>query len=167
MEKVVAAVRVGPSKTELREFPMPDIPEDSALLKMEVAGICGTDVKMYSTPPSNVPVIMGHENIGVIAKAGREFTRRKGFKEGDLIFLEHYVMCGMCEWCHTGQYRHCENTDWLYIGRESAAFVGWIRGIRVPSMECRPTSRAEERYAGAGRTSHPYGERRRMVALRR
>ena len=57
-------------------------------------------------------VIMGHENIGYIAKAGREFTRRKGFKEGDLVFVEHYVMCGKCEWCHQGQYRHCENTDW-------------------------------------------------------
>jgi threonine dehydrogenase-like Zn-dependent dehydrogenase len=112
MEKVLAAVRTGPSRTEIREFPMPDIPEDSALMKMEVAGICGTDVKLYKTPPSGAPVIMGHENIGTIAKAGREFTRRKGFKEGDLVFVEHYVMCGKCEWCHLGQYRHCENTDW-------------------------------------------------------
>src|SRR6266851_1193278 len=112
VEKVLAAVRVGPSRTEIREFPMPDIPEDSALMKMEVAGICGTDVKLYKTPPSNTPVIMGHENIGTIAKAGREFIRRKGFREGDLVFVEHYVMCGKCEWCHLGQYRHCENTDW-------------------------------------------------------
>ena len=110
--KVLAAVRVGPSRTEIREYPMPDIPEDSALMKMEVGGICGTDVKLYAHPPSSAPVIMGHENIGVIAKAGREFTRRKGFKEGDLVFVEHYVMCGKCEWCHQGQYRHCENTDW-------------------------------------------------------
>ena len=78
-EKVLAAVRVGPSKTEIREYPMPDIPADAALMKMEVAGICGTDVKLYAHPMSNVPVIMGHENIGVIAKAGREFTARKGF----------------------------------------------------------------------------------------
>src|ERR1700752_965604 len=111
-EKVLAAVRTGPSKTEIREFPMPEIPADSALMRMEVAGICGTDVKMYKTPPNSAPVIMGHENIGIIAKAGREFTRRKGFKEGDLGFVEHYVMCGKCEWCHAGQYRHCENTDW-------------------------------------------------------
>jgi threonine dehydrogenase-like Zn-dependent dehydrogenase len=112
MEKVLAAVRTAPGKSELREYPMPDIPEDGALLKMEVAGICGTDVKLYKSPPSPAPVIMGHENIGVIAKAGREFVRRKGFKEGDLVFVEHYVMCGKCEWCHAGQYRHCANTDW-------------------------------------------------------
>ena len=70
-EKVLAAVRTGPSKTDIREFPMPDIAADSALMKMEVGGICGTDVKLYKTPPTTAPVIMGHENIGVIAKAGR------------------------------------------------------------------------------------------------
>ncbi|MDH7794308.1 MULTISPECIES: zinc-binding dehydrogenase [unclassified Beijerinckia] len=112
VEKVLAAVRTAPSKTEILEYPMPDVPVDGALMKMEVAGICGTDVKLYAHPPTKSPVIMGHENIGYIAKAGREFTRRKGFKEGDLVFVEHYVMCGKCEWCHRGEYRHCENTDW-------------------------------------------------------
>jgi threonine dehydrogenase-like Zn-dependent dehydrogenase len=114
VDKVLAAVRVAPSTTEIREFPMPEIPEDGALLKMEVAGICGTDVRLYKQPPFSAPVIMGHENIGYVDKAGREFTRRKGFKEGDLVFVEHYVSCGKCEWCHLGQYRHCENTDWRY-----------------------------------------------------
>src|SRR5690349_6703815 len=86
-EKVLAAVRTGPSKTEIREYPMPDVPADAALMKMEVAGICGTDVKLYKHPPNDKPTIMGHENIGIIAKAGREFTQRKGFKEGDLVFV--------------------------------------------------------------------------------
>jgi threonine dehydrogenase-like Zn-dependent dehydrogenase len=112
MEQVLAAIKTGPSKIELREFPMPDIPADAALLKMEVAGICGTDVKMYKEPLKGAPVIMGHENIGTIAKAGADFTRKKGFKEGDLVFAEHYVGCMKCEWCHKGEYRHCEATDW-------------------------------------------------------
>ena len=132
MEHVLAAVRVGPSKTEIREFPMPDIPTDGALLRMEVAGICGTDVKLYKTPPSSEPVIMGHENIGYIAKAGREFTARKGFKEGDLVFVEHYVACGKCEWCHTGQYRHCENTDWRY--NPDAIRYGYTSAAKAPHL---------------------------------
>ena len=111
-EQVVAAVRTAPGTTELREFPMPDIPDDGALLKVEVAGICGTDVKMYAKPPFADPVIMGHENVGVIAKAGRKFVERHGMGEGDRIFLEHYVGCMRCEWCHQGEYRHCELTDW-------------------------------------------------------
>src|SRR5690242_5757709 len=111
-EQVLAAVRTAPGRTELREFPMPDIPEDGALLKVEVAGICGTDVKMYAKPPFTDPVIMGHENVGVIAKAGRTFTERKGLAEGDRVFVEHYVGCFRCAWCHQGEYRHCEATDW-------------------------------------------------------
>jgi threonine dehydrogenase-like Zn-dependent dehydrogenase len=111
-EQVLAALRTGPGRTELREFPMPEIPEDGALLKVEVAGICGTDVKIYAKPPFAAPVIMGHENVGVIARAGRAFTARHGVGEGDRVFVEHYVPCLACEWCHRGEYRHCEATDW-------------------------------------------------------
>src|ERR1700745_1421161 len=34
-EKVLAAVRGAPSRTELREFPMPELPEGTPLIKME------------------------------------------------------------------------------------------------------------------------------------
>ena len=131
-EQVLAAVRTGASKTEFREFPMPEIAADSALLKMEVAGICGTDVKLYAHPPSAAHVIMGHENIGVIAKAGREFTRRKGFKEGDLVFVEHYVSCGQCDWCLQGQFRHCENTDWR--SNPDAIRYGYTSAEKAPHL---------------------------------
>src|SRR5258707_2660743 len=132
VESVLAAVRVGPSKTEIREYPMPDVPDDAALMKMEVAGICGTDVKLYKTPPTKAPVIMGHENIGTIAKAGREFTRRKGFKEGDLVFVEHYVACGKCERCHLGQDRPCDNTDWH--GNPDAIRYGYTSAEKAPHL---------------------------------
>jgi threonine dehydrogenase-like Zn-dependent dehydrogenase len=112
VEKVLASVKVGPGKLELRDFPMPQLDDESALLKMEVAGICGTDVKMFPQPLSGGPVIMGHENIGYIANAGRKFCERKGVKEGDLVFVEHYVPDFHCEWCHRGEYRHCNATDW-------------------------------------------------------
>jgi threonine dehydrogenase-like Zn-dependent dehydrogenase len=111
-EQVLAAVRTGPGHTELREFPMPAVPDDGALLKVEVAGICGTDVKMYAKPPFAGPVIMGHENVGVIARAGRTFAERQDAREGDRVFVEHYVGCMRCEWCRIGEYRHCELTDW-------------------------------------------------------
>ena len=111
-ESVLAAVRTAPETTELREFPMPEIPDDGALLKVEVAGICGTDAKMYAKPVIDAPVIMGHENVGTIAKAGARFTERQGAREGDRVFVEHYVACYRCEWCRLGEYRHCELTDW-------------------------------------------------------
>jgi threonine dehydrogenase-like Zn-dependent dehydrogenase len=111
-ERVMAAVRTGPSRTEVREFPMPDVPDDGALLRVEVAGICGTDVKMYAKPAIDAPVIMGHENVGVIAQAGPRFVERHGVDEGQRVFVEHYVACHRCDWCRLGEYRHCEATDW-------------------------------------------------------
>src|SRR6185312_11898758 len=111
-ESVLAAVRTAPSTTELREFPMPRIPDDGALMRVDVAGICGTDVKMYAKPVIEEPVIMGHENVGTIVEAGPRFVERQGLREGDRVFVEHYVACYRCEWCHLGEYRHCELTDW-------------------------------------------------------
>jgi threonine dehydrogenase-like Zn-dependent dehydrogenase len=112
IETVLAAVRTGPSTTELQQFELPEIPDDGALMKVEVAGICGTDVKMYAKPVIEQPVIMGHENVGTIAKAGPKFVERQGLREGDRVFVEHYVACYRCEWCRIGEYRHCELTDW-------------------------------------------------------
>jgi threonine dehydrogenase-like Zn-dependent dehydrogenase len=111
---------------------MPEVPDDGALLRMEVAGICGTDVKMYEAPRVTEPVIMGHENVGVIERAGPKFTELKGVGEGDRVFLEHYVACFRCEWCHRGEYRHCWATDWR--ANPEALRYGYTPATRPPHL---------------------------------
>jgi threonine dehydrogenase-like Zn-dependent dehydrogenase len=113
-EKVQAALKVGPSTTELRELDLPPIPADAALMKVEVAGVCGTDVSQYRLPLRGGPLVMGHENVGYLARVGNAFAAHKGMQEGDLVFLEHYLPCGHCEWDHIGEYRHCAATEWFY-----------------------------------------------------
>jgi threonine dehydrogenase-like Zn-dependent dehydrogenase len=113
-EKVLAALKVGPSTTELRELDLPPIPDDAALMKVEVAGVCGTDVSQYRLPLRGGPLVMGHENVGHLARVGKTFAAHKGLNEGDLVFLEHYLPCGHCEWDHIGEYRHCAATEWFY-----------------------------------------------------
>jgi threonine dehydrogenase-like Zn-dependent dehydrogenase len=155
-DRVLAAVRTGPGTTELRELDMPNIGHDAALLKVEVAGICGTDVKMYAKPPSEAPVIMGHENVGVIAKAGASFLERKGLQEGDRVFVEHYVGCFHCAWCHAGEYRHCELTDWRTnpdarrygytpAGNPGTLWGGFAQYMYCPGTPSRTKSRPASR----------------------
>src|SRR5258705_10497444 len=112
--KTLAALKVGPSTTELREFDLPDVASDAALLKVEIAGVCGTDVSQYKLPLRGAPLIMGHENVGSLGKVGRDSERLKGFKDGDLVFLEHDLPCGHWEGDHMVEYRHCAATERFY-----------------------------------------------------
>jgi len=111
-EIVLAATQIGPRQIELREYPFPDITANDALLKMEMAGICGSDIGGYEHF-SGEPRIKGHENVGFIAKIGSAAAKRWGVKEGDRVVVEQYLPCGNCRWCRTGEYRLCDQTDKL------------------------------------------------------
>ena len=173
-ETILAAVKTAPSQTEYREFALPEIDDESALMKVEVAGICGSDVKNYKNTIKNV--IMGHENVGVIWKAGKKWLQRKGLKEGDRVFLEHYLPCMKCEWCHQGEYRHCTATDWhhnpgrdslrLHLGRHRAAPLGRFREVPLPAVERRAAQGSRQREPRARRHRHADVQRRAVDAVR-
>jgi len=52
------------------------------------------------------PGDQGHENVATIRQGWQRVRARKGFKEGRLAFVEHYVSCGKCEWCNRANIGH-------------------------------------------------------------
>ncbi|SMQ74168.1 Threonine dehydrogenase [Bacillus sp. OV166] len=107
--KVIAAVAVGEKQTELQEFEMPQLSPEEAILRVEIVGVCGTDVSYYSK--NQEPRILGHHVVGYIEKIGDVASKKWGFIEGDRVAMEEYIPCGQCEACRTGVYRSCIFTD--------------------------------------------------------
>lgn len=116
-----AATLVGPNELEIREYPMPDIPPDGGLLAVEMAGVCGTDVKYYHGKIRlPLPIILGHEILGRVVKLGREAAAIHHVKEGDRVILKGALGCGRCADCKRGAARFCmQRTN--YGGRTSCA----------------------------------------------
>ncbi len=111
-KKVRAAVLAGPNKIVIQDFDMPEIGREDGLLKVEMAGVCGTDPKRYSGKvkgPADYPIIMGHEILGRIAEVGDLASERWRVKKGDRVVVEASVRCGYCSKCINGDYRFCEN----------------------------------------------------------
>ena len=130
MSSVLAAVKVGPQQTELREFPMPDIPEDAGLLRVTAAGVCGADVHDYQRPLEHGPFIMGHENVGRIARIGRLAARRWGLQEGDRIALEGYQVCGHCPSCLSGYFGYCPREGDPDLAADAGS-LPWVQPSRA------------------------------------
>jgi 2-desacetyl-2-hydroxyethyl bacteriochlorophyllide A dehydrogenase len=103
-----AIVQTAPRTLEMREFPLPEIGADDALLKVEACGICGSDYEQYQGGlPVRLPVIPGHEPVGRIAEIGDEAARRWGVQGGDRVGVEALIPCGACRNCITGSYTLC------------------------------------------------------------
>jgi alcohol dehydrogenase len=99
-----------PGATEIREFDLPTIGPDDALLKVELAGVCGTDVKILHgrfNGRISFPLIPGHEICGVIEEIGEEAARRWGVDVGSRVAVDSFLACGGCEPCLAGNTRYC------------------------------------------------------------
>jgi L-iditol 2-dehydrogenase len=107
-QSAVVQYALEPLAVELREVLVPDIGDDDVLLRVGAVSVCGSDVhQCYNTHswPVNLPVILGHEFAGTVAKTGRAV---KGFREGDRVVSETAaVVCGECLLCRTGRYNLC------------------------------------------------------------
>ena len=108
-------VQTAPRRLELRELPLPDVADDSALLRVEACGICGSDAEQYDgTIPAKYPVIPGHEPLGIIERIGDRAAKRWGVDVGDRVAVEVLIRCGHCAACIGGRYQVCRGRGGMF-----------------------------------------------------
>lgn len=121
MQAAVVQYALEPLAVELRDIAVPDIGDNDVLLRVGAVSVCGSDVhQAYNTHSwnVNVPVVLGHEFAGTVAKAGRAVN---GFREGDRVASETAAeVCGDCLLCRTGRYNLCPHRKGFGYGIDGA-----------------------------------------------
>ena len=110
------AVRiVEPFNVECIDVEKPEPKAGEALLKIEAAGICGSDIGAFRGTNNLVsyPRIIGHELSCTVVSVPEE-NNPKGIKVGDRVVVEPYMYCGHCYPCGIGRTNCC--TDMHTLG---------------------------------------------------
>lgn len=102
-----ASVYTGYDKIELRDIAIPEIDDNSLLVRVRSCAVCGSDIRIFHYGNSRVtpPQTLGHEIAGDIVAAGKNVTR---FAAGDRIAVGADVPCGECQFCEAGIGNNCQ-----------------------------------------------------------
>lgn len=129
--KSFAMVLTANRQLEAMDIELPDIDENSALLRLEACGICGSDYEQFEgvlrTP---VPVIPGHEPLGVIERIGDKAARRWGVDVGDRVAVETMLSCRHCSACLGGTYHLCDERriySYIPLSEEPGLWGGYAQ----------------------------------------
>jgi propanol-preferring alcohol dehydrogenase len=131
-ESAMKAARVDNGKLDIREVPVPEPGEREALVHISTAGVCHSDLHLTRGDWHGVrPEVIGHEAIGVVEKLGPgadAFTA-----VGDRVILGlggagGGYWCGRCEYCLSGQPRHCSEGKGV-LGTFAEHFAVYAPGL--------------------------------------
>ncbi len=119
-----------PMHVELRDVPVPEVGDDDVLLRVGAVSVCGSEIHQVHcthTWPVDVPVVLGHEFGGTVARAGRSV---RAFREGDRVVSETAaIICGECEMCRSGRYNLCPRRKGFGYGVDG----GMAEYVKVPA----------------------------------
>ncbi len=100
----------------MRELDVPSLAPGQVLVRIDAAGVCGSDVHMRQgrderTP---LPIVLGHEGVGTVAdvKGIKEYVTGGALKTGDRILWNRGVSCNSCYYCAV------LNEPWLCTSRK-------------------------------------------------
>ena len=143
---MTAAVLYGKEDVKIERVPIPRVSTGEALIKVQVALTCGTDLKVYQrgyharmiVPPA----LFGHELAGIIEEVGPGV---KGFKPGMRVVALNSAPCQACFYCSKHQENLCE--DLLFNNGAYAEYIKVPRRIVETNMLAVPSNVSYEEAA--------------------
>jgi len=130
-----ALVLTGTKQFEMQDVTTPTVKDDEVLVNTAYAGICGTDRALYAGLPGSAdavpPIVLGHENSGIVAAIGRNVTN---VKVGDRVTVDPNIYCGECEYCRTDRPELCDNLSAVGVTRDG----GLEESFTAPSSVVYP-----------------------------
>jgi threonine dehydrogenase-like Zn-dependent dehydrogenase len=133
---MLAAVKTGPGKAELREVERPRPSKDEVLLRITACAICASDFPGWNAdqpqPPrpgtwsTGNPGVTGHEIAGKIIEVGRAVDASR---LDERVWVDAINGCGRCHACHSG----CQNLclDATVVSQ------GFAEYVTAPARQCR------------------------------
>jgi len=114
------ALLIDPELTLHNDYPDPAPAPGESIVRVRIAGICGTDLELARGYMSyrGVP---GHEFVGEVVDT------QTGALAGRRVVGEINAACGRCVWCQDGLGRHCPNRTVLGILGRDGAFAEYLR----------------------------------------
>ncbi len=122
-----ALVYQGPGEIELADIDEPILADDEVLLRVDAAGVCGTDRHIVAGELGVAPgVVPGHEIAGTITEVG---SAVEGWSPGDKVASFGQVSCGLCAPCRTGRPNRCRQPAVLGMARQG----GFAERVALPT----------------------------------
>jgi threonine dehydrogenase-like Zn-dependent dehydrogenase len=127
-DKMMAVVVHAGDRFSYEAVDRPQAGPGEIILKIEAAGICAADRKIYSrNHPWQLPdpYYPGHEYVGRVVAMGQGAVERTGLALGDRAIAEILIPCRQCWFCRRGLYTHCDHPG-LCVG-------AWAEYLRIPA----------------------------------
>ena len=123
-----ALVYTGPRQIEYRDEPDPAPEPGEVLIRVEAAGICGSDLHAYlgHDPRRPPPLILGHEVSGCALS---------GELEGLPVVINPLVTCGRCDACLGGRSNLCDQRQIISMPPRQGAFAELVK---IPETNVLP-----------------------------
>lgn len=113
----------------VREVERPTPGPGDLLVRVEAAGICGTDRHLlHGEFPCQPPVTLGHEFSGIVEAVGDAVFH---FRPGMRITGDPNIHCGRCAQCRRGRINLCESLEAIGIRRDG----GFAEYVLVPQEQ--------------------------------